>query len=120
MEKKYSFQTIKKMKEFNIDVYGRIYFPSLKELPSDQVVYFTLSKNLTFEVDENLNSDIPSGEDFNIISKTKDGLTVRLHNCRVCARSFNKSNVSIQVNYDGIELFGPMNWRNQKLNSLIK
>ena len=35
------------MKEFNIDVYGRIYFPSLKELPSDQVVYFTLSKNLT-------------------------------------------------------------------------
>jgi hypothetical protein len=107
------------MKEFNIDVYGHISFPSLKELPKDEVIHFTLSKNITFKVDENLNSDIPSGEDFNIISKTKDGSTVRLHNCRVCSRSFNKSNVSIQVNYDMIEVFGPMNWRNQRLNSLI-
>lgn len=69
------------MKEFNIDVYGHIYFPSLKELPKDEVII--LSKNITFEVDENINSDIPSDENFNIISKTKDESTVRLHNCRV-------------------------------------
>ena len=105
--------------EFNINVYSNLYIPSMKNLPPDEVVHFELSKNLTFNVDSELNLDIPSGQDFNIVSKTKDGITVRLHNCRVCARSFNKSNVSIQVNYDGVELFGPKNFRHQKLNKVL-
>lgn len=116
------------MKEFDIDVITGYSFTHFKRLEPDVVKKLRIGGNLTFDVNKDF--DIPRDEYFNIVTNIKEYvwggqknpeiLKVRLHNCRVCSIAYRKDYNSVQINYKAIEVFGPINWRDRKIKSIIK
>ena len=117
------------MKEFDINVSTGYSLEKIKKtFKPDVITPLTIGGNVTFMVDKDF--DIPSGEDFNIVTEVKpygwrdqrtpEILKMRLHNCRVCSIAYREDYNSVQVNYKSIELFGPINYRDRKLNKILK